>query len=79
MRAPQKLRSRSVLASRCLALALALAMPILVGTLLSAEARADSNCIDAAACSGSFDEANAGDNQGGDSGAEREPPADKKD
>lgn len=35
---------------------------------------ADSNCSDAAACLASFDDGNPGDNQGGDSGADRERP-----
>lgn len=33
---------------------------------------ADSNCSDAAACLASFDDANPGDNQGGDAGADRD-------
>lgn len=35
-------------------------------------AHADSNCSDAAACLVSFDDGNPGDNQGGDSGADRD-------
>jgi hypothetical protein len=35
-------------------------------------AHADSNCSDAAACMASLDDGNPGDNQGGDSGADRD-------
>jgi hypothetical protein len=64
-------------------------MPIRLFTALSAAAfvmslvlipaaQADSNCSDAAACAGSFDDGNPGDNQGGDSGADREPRSDQR-
>jgi hypothetical protein len=36
--------------------------------------QADSNCSDAAACGDSLDDGNPGDNQTGDSGADRDEP-----
>ena len=39
---------------------------------------ADSNCSNAAACGGALDDTNPGDNQVGDSGADRDPPDDKR-
>lgn len=41
-------------------------------------AHADSNCSNAAACGDALDDANPGDNQVGDSGADRDPPDDKR-
>jgi hypothetical protein len=41
-------------------------------------ARADSNCSNAAACGDALDETNPGDNQAGDSGADRDPPDGKR-
>jgi hypothetical protein len=45
---------------------------LLTGGVFAPAARADSNCSDAAACLAPFDDANPGDNQGGDSGADRD-------
>lgn len=42
------------------------------GGIFVPAAHADSNCSDAAACLASLDDGNPGDNQGGDSGADRE-------
>ena len=41
-------------------------------------AHAGSNCSNAAACGDTLDETNPGDNQVGDSGAEREPRDDRR-
>jgi len=41
-------------------------------------AAGSSNCGDAKDCAAPFDEGVSGDNQGGDAGADREPPDDKK-
>ncbi|MFM9843570.1 MAG: hypothetical protein ACKVOI_11435 [Dongiaceae bacterium] len=41
-------------------------------------AQADSNCSDATACGDALDETNPGDNQVGDSGADRDPPDGKR-
>jgi len=46
--------------------------------ILTPIALADSNCTDAAGCASSFDDGNPGDNQGGDAGADREPPSDNR-
>lgn len=46
--------------------------------LLAPTVHADSNCSDAAACLASFDDANPGDNQGGDSGADRDRSSQRK-
>jgi hypothetical protein len=51
-----------------------LAAVFVAGLSFAPQAHGDSNCSTAAACLTSFDDANPGDNQGGDSGAEREPP-----
>ena len=45
---------------------------------LAPAAHADSNCTSAAACGGALDETNPGDNQAGDSGADRDPPDGKR-
>lgn len=45
---------------------------------LSPATHADSNCISAAACGEATDDANLGDNQVGDSGADRDPPDGKR-
>lgn len=39
---------------------------------------AGNDCGDSVGCAGSLDDANSGDNQNGDAGADREPPEDKK-
>jgi hypothetical protein len=39
---------------------------------------AESGCGDGVSCDAPLDDSSVGDNQSGDSGAEREPPADKK-
>jgi hypothetical protein len=50
---------------------LSAAILLVVGSVVPA-AHADSNCTTAAACLASFDDGNPGDNQGGDSGADRD-------
>ena len=47
---------------------------ISTGGVFASAVLADSNCSDAASCLASFDDGNPGDNQGGDSGADRERP-----
>ena len=58
--------------ARHLTAALAFSVAVLSGGGLLAPAHADSNCSDAASCLASFDDGNPGDNQGGDSGADRD-------
>jgi hypothetical protein len=72
MRAPRYAKPTHGLSGRCLALAIT--VPSIFGMLPSAEVQANPDCIDATNCTQPFDEANAGDNQSGDSGSEREPP-----
>jgi len=60
---------QTVMGGMAICVMLALALPV---------AAADSACGDTAACGTSLDDGNAGDNQGGDAGAEREPPDDNK-
>lgn len=45
---------------------------------LSVLAAGSSNCGTATDCAAPFDESVSGDNQGGDAGADREPPEDNK-
>jgi len=54
------------------------AVAFVMSLVLTPAAQADSNCSDAAACASSFDDGNPGDNQGGDAGADREPPSDNR-
>src|SRR5262245_8977018 len=49
------------------------------GGVLVPAAHADSNCSDAISCLASFDDGNPGDNQGGDSGADRDRSDQKRD
>jgi len=65
--------------ARHLTAALAFSVAVLSVGGLSAPAHADSNCSDAAACLASFDDGNPGDNQGGDSGADREDRSSQRD
>jgi hypothetical protein len=59
--------ARYVIAATALSAAI-----LLAGGSFTPAAYADSNCSDAAACLGSFDDGNPGDNQGGDAGADRD-------
>lgn len=62
--------------SRWLILCAALA---LLSFALPTGAIADSNCTDAASCGDSLNDGATGDNQAGDSGADRDPPSGDKD
>lgn len=54
------------------------AAAFVMSLILTPIALADSNCSTAAACAASFDDGNPGDNQGGDAGADRERPDQRK-
>lgn len=67
------MRRGSVVCSRWVGVGLALVL-MYPGAAIAAGAE----CGVDAACAGSLDDANSGDNQSGDAGADREPPDDKK-
>lgn len=54
------------------------AAAFVMSLVLAPSVRADSNCSDAAGCAAPFDDGNPGDNQGGDTGADRDPPSDNR-